>query len=667
MEAYLKSLLVYFSAHPEVALVAIFAAAALEALAVIGTVIPGSSIVFVGGVLIGLNALDPWWAAATATAGAILGDGLSYWLGRHYRERIRTLWPIKKYPAWFGRGQTYFSAHGAKSVFFGRFLGPLRAIVPVLAGMAGMPVPQFYCINVASALAWAAAHLLPGVLFGASLQLAGAVSSRLVAIVLAIALAIWILTRLVRLLFERGWPHLASIRDKIVAGAQRRQGFVSRLLLSLFDPARAESPALLTAAMLLIGGAWLFLGVLEDVVSKDPLVSFDDALYVLLQGWRTGWADHAMVAVTEVGGPAGTIALVAAASAFFIWRRYWKTLGYWLAASSVAEMLVWSLKSTLERARPHNIYTGTEQFSFPSGHATLSIVIYGFMAFLLANGKTSKEKIVITLLATLAIVLISFSRLYLGVHWFSDVIGSLSLGLTWVALLSIAYTHHVKNERIDALPFSFGALATLALVGVFYCGARHAGDVERYAFHPAAAATALADWTGTGWRALPPARLELGGDAEEAFSLQWAAQAPAIAATLTAAGWRVPAPWASKAMLLWLLPKTPIEQLPVWPRFNHGEPQELTFVKILDRNERIVIRLWSSSFAAGTSSASVTAPIYNATLSIERLRQISGTVALTTTQAGAGRPLSVLRKDLQLQHILIEQRQRAHAPVLLIK
>ena len=139
MESHLQSLIAYFSAHPHIALGAVFAAALLEALAVIGTVIPGSSIVFAGGVLIGLGALDPWLTAALAVAGAILGDGISYSLGRHYHEQIRSVWPMKRYPRLFDRGQAYFEKNGGKSVFLGRFLGPVRAIVPVVAGMSNMP------------------------------------------------------------------------------------------------------------------------------------------------------------------------------------------------------------------------------------------------------------------------------------------------------------------------------------------------------------------------------------------------------------------------------------------------------------------------------------------------------------------------------------------------
>ena len=137
---HLQSLIAYFSAHPEVALAAVFIASFLESVALIGTVVPGSTIAFVGGVLVGLKALDPWAAGAVAVAGAVLGDGMSYWLGHRYRDSIGSIWPIRNHPEIIIRGQAYFAAHGGKSVFFGRFFGPIRAVVPVIAGMTNMRI-----------------------------------------------------------------------------------------------------------------------------------------------------------------------------------------------------------------------------------------------------------------------------------------------------------------------------------------------------------------------------------------------------------------------------------------------------------------------------------------------------------------------------------------------
>jgi len=161
MQSHLQRLVDYFSTHPGLALVLVFAGATLEALGVVGSVIPGSTAVFIGGTLIGLGVLNPWRTAAAAIEGAILGDGLSFWLGRRFGERIRSVWPMRKHPEMFERGRAYFEKRGASSTFIGRFLGPLRAIVPLVAGMSNMPSLKFYAVNIVSAFARGLCLLAP--------------------------------------------------------------------------------------------------------------------------------------------------------------------------------------------------------------------------------------------------------------------------------------------------------------------------------------------------------------------------------------------------------------------------------------------------------------------------------------------------------------------------
>ncbi len=414
--------------------------------------IPGSSIVMLGGVLIGLGALDPWPTAVAAVIGAIVGDGLSYWLGHHYRERLPQLWPLSRYPQWLARGQAFFARHGGKSVFFGRFLSPVRAFIPVVAGMANMPPARFYVANVLSACAWAGAHLVPGWLFGASLQVAGAVSGRLALMLVAVAVVLWVIGKLVHAALTRTWPRITALRDGMVERARRGSGATARIVLSLLDPARPESPALLAGALVLIGGASVFLGILEGVLAEDPLIGLDQSVYQALQNVRTAWADRVMVFITGLGGTPGTLPVIVATAGWLAFKRRWRTLAYWLAAAGFAEAVVLLLKLTVGRARPNTIYAGVEQFSFPSGHAAMAIVTYGFLAFLLARGKPPGVRALIVVPVTVGVILTAFSRIYLGVHWLSDVVASLGLGIAWVALLGIAYTQHAREAPLRSAP-----------------------------------------------------------------------------------------------------------------------------------------------------------------------------------------------------------------------
>lgn len=664
MEAHLQSLIGFFSAHPGYALAAVFAAAFLESLAFIGTIIPGSSIVFVAGVLVGLRVLEPWPVGAFAIAGAVLGDGISFWLGHRYVDAIRDAWPIRRYPNLLARGQAYFAANGGRSVFLGRFIGPVRAIVPVVAGMSNMSARHFYAMNVLSALVWAVAHLLPGMLFGASLELAGAVSSRLVALVAVLVVGLWIITQLTRLAIGFGWPVIKRLLARMYMRASTATSPFVRAFAALVDPSRRESMSLLISAALLVAGAWLFLAVVEDVVTNDPLVDVDRSIYLSLQGLRTRWGDDVMVTVTQLGSAYVMIPLVAAVGAWFAIARRFRTLLYWVAAATFAEVLVWVLKVALGRARPPTAYAAIDEYSFPSGHAALGMVVFGFLAFLLGRGKPGWQQSAYALCAAGIAVLVAFSRLYLGAHWFSDVIASFGLGIAWIALLGIAYIHNVRERPIRGAPVLLIVLATLTFVGGSYAGNHHERDLARYA-KPATMRTLRVDaWKRGEWRSLPDARAEIGGDREEPFSVQWIATRDDIAQRLIAAGWERPARWRSAATLLWLLPSTPIGQLPVLPKLDEGEPPALTFIRALDARRRVVIRLWHVADAI-EDAPSQRVPLWTGIVTIEQARSQWGLVAVARTTPETPAPEQVLAKALQGEHVAVETRSSTKRDLLL--
>ncbi|HEY0420614.1 MAG TPA: DedA family protein [Acetobacteraceae bacterium] len=138
-----------------------------ESLAFISLLLPATAILFATGGLMAAAGIDFWPVWAAAALGAFLGDWLSYWLGYHFRERISTIWPLSRQPHLLARGHAFFQKWGLAGIFMGRFFGPLRAAVPLVAGICTMPQHHFQLANAASALVWAAGILAPGVL-GAS-------------------------------------------------------------------------------------------------------------------------------------------------------------------------------------------------------------------------------------------------------------------------------------------------------------------------------------------------------------------------------------------------------------------------------------------------------------------------------------------------------------------
>lgn len=255
----------------------------------------------------------------------------------------------------------------------------------------------------------------------------------------------------------------------------------------------ADSPKwfVLAASVLVVGGAWLFFVVLEDVISRDPLVDADVLVYRLLQSGRTPTIDGLMVAITELGDVNVFLPVIGGALIWFVARRLWVTAGYWLAAVGVAELLTKVLKLALHRPRPGMVYLGIEQFSFPSGHATMSVVAYGFLAFLLCRGQVATVRKRITIAAATLVTLIALSRLYLGAHWLSDVVGGMAFGVAWIALLALAHTYQSTEDiRPRQLTVLMGAL--LVVAGSLHIGLHHASDVARYS---ALATMRESDWT----------------------------------------------------------------------------------------------------------------------------------------------------------------------------
>ena len=610
--------------------------------------------------------LDPWLAAAVAIAGAILGDAVSYELGRIHRGRIRGMWPLAKHPRLVEHGEAYFAKGGARAVMLGRFLGPVRAIVPLVAGMSGMPPWHFYAVNVLSAIAWAAAHLVPGILFGASLEVAGAISSRLVALLALVMVGLWLVTRVVKLLLHWGWPYVAHLREWLWRYAQDRRRPLSHVLARLLDPAQHEAGALLVSAMLLVGGAWLFLGVVEDVVTRDTLVDVDRAVYEALSNLRSRIGDDVMVTISELAGVQVTIALVAAIAVYLAVTRRFRTLAHWLAAAGFAQVLVFALKHAFARARPETAYAAIDEFSFPSGHAAMSLVVYGFLAFLLGHGKPISRQAWFALVAAAIATLVAFSRIYLGAHWLSDVIASFGLGIAWIALLAIGYIQHVREPLVRATPVLVIVVAVLAGFGAPYVVQHHARDRSHYTKLDVRPVLTPDAWRNGGWRDLPDARIEIRGTREEAFAVQWVATRAEAAQALTSAGWQEPAAWKSSASLLWLVLSTPPARLPVLPKLHEGQLPTLTFIRPIDAHARYVIRLWHAADAREDASTGVAVPIYAGAVTVERALPEARFMLVTRTEPREPAPNEALAEVVRRMPRSTLERRADGSGVLLV-
>ncbi|WP_439923381.1 DedA family protein [Nitrobacter sp. JJSN] len=157
-------LIAFVSAHAWLAYFTIFLAALLEAAPVLGSIVPGSTIILALSALIPGGELQLIAVLAAAASGAVIGDGTAFWIGHRSKREILSAWPMSRYPGLIAQSETFFNRWGTLAVFFARFVPPVRAFVPITAGALAMPPLRFYAVNIPAILLWAPAHVLPGVL-----------------------------------------------------------------------------------------------------------------------------------------------------------------------------------------------------------------------------------------------------------------------------------------------------------------------------------------------------------------------------------------------------------------------------------------------------------------------------------------------------------------------
>lgn len=161
-----QMLLDFIKSHQGWAVAVMFISAFGESFAFLSLLFPGTGVLIAAGSLLRSSNLPVLPIMIGAILGAVLGDSVSYWLGRKFGPGLAQLWPFRRNPGLLVSGIAFFERHGGKSVFIGRFFGPVRAIIPLAAGVMRMSRPRFWVANIASALVWAPMLLFVGDVIG---------------------------------------------------------------------------------------------------------------------------------------------------------------------------------------------------------------------------------------------------------------------------------------------------------------------------------------------------------------------------------------------------------------------------------------------------------------------------------------------------------------------
>jgi membrane protein DedA with SNARE-associated domain len=624
----------WISTNPTWAGFVVFLVAFFESLALVGLVLPGAVMMFGIGALVGGGVMPLWPTLIWAAAGAIAGDGISFWLGRTLHMRIKTLWPLNKHPELIANATNFFHRHGGKSILFGRFIGPIRPVIPAVAGMLEMSPQRFFIVNVISGILWAPVYVFPGILFAASLGLAAEVTSRL-AVVLGtvggtLLLALWLL----RILFNRAHRYAYPLIQRTLAWANLHPR-MGRIPASLLDPEQPEARGLTLLALLLLITATLFALVAHASGASGLLFNLDRYLHIAAASLRTPAMDDLFVTLAQL---ADWQVLLPLSLAVFAWL--WRCCNHhaarhWLAAVGIGTLLSFNL---LWLEGPANAILPAP---LHSGQLMTAMAVYGFLAIIIAREFPEPRRWPIYALVTVLLLGIAMARLYLGASRLSGVMGALTLGAAWVSLLGIAYRHH-PAERVQPAGLAGIAILVLVVAAGWHEMRHHETTLQRYSTVPLEIVTTRSDWLEERWQELPTYRDDLRGIHNHPLDLQYADDLKNLEQQLLQHGWYKPREVTALNWLIWLAPDTPLKQIPVLPQVHNGSNEALLLVKeVKDKKQWLALRLWPSGYRLEEKDQ----PLWIGNVSLLQPTAIAG-LTVPRTQSNFDRPLQQLLTEL---------------------
>lgn len=431
------------------------ALAFLETGAFVGLVFPGETAVILGGAVAGQGEISIVLLIAIVWSCAWAGDTTSFFIGR----RLGRGFVLKHGPKVritherFEQVERYFHRHGGKTILVGRFIGLVRALAPFIAGSSRMQYRAFLPFSVLGTGLWAAAFSLLGYVLANSIDRATEIAGKgalvfggLVAIVVAV---VWTSRYL------REPEHRQRIVDAI-----ERVPVLRRLLPQLrFLWGRVTPGGLgleFTSLMAVLSVALFVLVGYGITVSDNPGPTPGDTQAIdVVDPLRAAWLTDLAKVFTELGSTAVLVPLSVVTVVVLAWRRRWPEVAVLIAALVIMLVSVPLIKAGLDRPRPGGALIDAPGASYPSGHATYS-VFYAWLAITVAYrlrpGWTYGTVLVIVgLLVTAAIGL---SRVYLGVHYLSDVFGGWALGASaFAGCAAIAMViMHLRDNQGRASP-----------------------------------------------------------------------------------------------------------------------------------------------------------------------------------------------------------------------
>ena len=414
-------------------LVAVFAFA--ETGAFVGLVVPGETVMTLGGAVAGQGAISVYLLIAIAWFAAWLGDTTSFFLGR----RLGREFVMKHGPRFgisherFEKVEDYFGRHGGKTIFIGRWISLVRAFAPFIAGSSGMGYRAFVPYSILGTGLWASLHILVGYFFSRSIETAGHYAARgaaALATLIAVIAATVFLVRWLRVEENREaavrWMEEHRATAWMVDVARRPQ---LRFLWDRVTPGGTFGLEF-TSLMATLAVALFVLVAYAVIIGGDPGPTPGDETALELVGHLQTGALTSVAKVVSWLGSALAVGLAAAiCAALLAWRRRWVEFWVLVGGMAITQIGIDVLESAVDRPRPPDPLVAADGSSFPSSHAAHSVFYLWLAITIILRLRPGMARATAVVVAGFALTaLIGLSRVYLEVHYLSDVNAGWALG-----------------------------------------------------------------------------------------------------------------------------------------------------------------------------------------------------------------------------------------------
>ena len=533
LEHYAHHVVEFIHAHPYWGQFITFLIAFSESLAIIGTIIPGSVTMTAVGTLVGSAIFPASTTILMATLGALAGDWIGYLFGKYYANEIRDFRIFKRYQKLFDNGEAFFHKHGGKSVIIGRFFGPVRSFVPLIAGILQMPILRFTAAVIPAALLWSFAYMLPGILLGAlSLEMPAGMATKFILYGLFGILVIWIMSVVVKLFFQTIWAMFDQFTLRLWSKIRenKKLNWLTKFLSDHQQPDRHRQLALLFIIFI----CTLLLVILcINVKNHGILTALNEPLFHLLTSIRTPLLDNIFVTITLLGSNIVKFSISFLILIPFVMYKFWRTSFHWIFNTFLIFSSTQLLKHFIYSPRPIQFIA---ESSFPSGHVTFTFGVLGFLAVIIGTHLPNEKKRTPYIIISILTLLMAFSRLYLGAHWLTDVVAGVLLALICLSISSISYRRNFLKP-IPVIKFSIISGSIILIIWATSVLFQFKNEYKKYRVDTAIMEINDTQWWTTNYDEIPHYQINRLGNPKFPFNIQWKDSPDNIKVNLEKKGW----------------------------------------------------------------------------------------------------------------------------------